>query len=99
MGSRSAGTPDLENPTASAVAASAAGRTPFSESGQQSARTSCDALDTLVVDVDLRHLGHPFQHRDGKSLAREEDEAQAETDRGLDRLQPEAEGDPVRVRD
>src|SRR5207253_1844275 len=84
------------NPSASAAAPSSAGSTPFSVSGHATAlRNPLDAL----VDVDLGHLRHPLQHGERDALAREEEEAEADADGRLDRLQADAVGEAVGVLD
>src|SRR5829696_4687342 len=71
-----------------------------SASASRAARASGDALDSLVlVDLDLRYIGHALQHREREAFAGEEERPEADADRRLDRLQPDAVGEAVRIRD
>src|SRR5439155_4786070 len=99
MGSGSASTPARANPATSAAAASEALRTPLRLAGDASARTSLAVLrGSCQLLLGARHLrlgrvGHAPQHREREPLAREEDQADPDADRGLDRLEPEPVGD------
>src|SRR5689334_18912555 len=103
-GSCAHATPASANPAASAAAASRAERTALRLSGHASALGLDIRLRLLRVVAVPAHLGlrgarHDLEHRERQALAREEDEPDADADRGLDRLQPEAVRDADRGRD
>src|SRR5437764_217495 len=80
------------------AAASIGVRTPLRLAGDASARTLGLTLG-WIVGVGIGGLLEVAQHRVGQPFAREEDKADADADRRLDRLQADAEREPARVRD
>src|SRR5262249_23045688 len=98
-GSSSASAPASRSPDASAAAASRGIRTPLRLAGDASA-SRWALLGLLDVGGLLRRsLLHALQRRVRHPLACQEDESDADSDRRLDGLQPDAESDAVRVRD
>src|SRR5829696_4468187 len=89
-------------PSTNAAAASTAERTPLRLPGDARSFMRALALRPPVLPTgqlglsDLRHLA---QHRERQAFASEEEESHADADRGLDRLQPDPEREPLRIRD
>ena len=101
-GNSSASAPPRRSPSPSAAAAAAASRTPLRLAGHASARTRSSLRAALPRPPPRRSVGvgcrrHAAQARERQALVREEDQPEADADRSLDRLQPEAERDTVRV--
>ena len=98
-GASSTSTPSTRRiPAASSIAASSGVRTPLRLAGDASASTLRLLLERRLAGF-LGRLVHVAQRRVRQPFTREEDEPDADADRRLDRLQPDAERDAVRVRD
>src|SRR5581483_5855973 len=97
-GSASASTPPRSRPRVSSSAAWRAERTPLRLAGDASASTF-GLRPRDVVDALLDGLVDLLQRGVRQPLARKEDEADADPNRGLDRLQADAERDPARIGD
>src|SRR5882724_1503229 len=86
------------NPSARAAAASRADRTPLRLAGHASTRALLGIRGRLLLrGLRLCDVRHYPEHRDRKAFAREENQADADPDRCLDRLEAESERDPARL--
>src|SRR6516225_6700851 len=93
-GSSTASTPSTRrNPAARCAAASTGVRTPLRLAGHASARAFGLRLTRLLGELFLLLLVHLLEHGVRDALAREEDRADADPDRRLDRLQTDPERD------
>src|SRR5262249_54979637 len=99
IGSSSTIAPPIRKPSAKNAAACRADRTPLRLARYASALTRFRRRRLLLGYLDRLRPGHHAQHRERKPFVREEEHPDADADRGLDRLQAEAERNPSRLRD